>query len=102
MAAYRFFNHETITPQQILTPHYETTLERIKKEQSVLILQDTTEIDFSGRKSLAGIGYLGNEKSQGFYLHPNLAITPEKLCLGLVNTEIWQRARTRHSRTKER
>jgi hypothetical protein len=91
LAAYRFFNHEAITPEKILNPHYEGTLERIKKERVVLIPQDTTEIDFSGRKSLTGLGYLGNEKSRGFYLHPNLALTPEKLCLGLIDMQIWQR-----------
>lgn len=91
LAAYRFFNHKSITPEQILTPHYEATLERIKKEKVVLILQDTTEIDFSGRKSLSEVGYLGNERKKGFYLHPNLAVTPEKLCLGLINIEILQR-----------
>jgi hypothetical protein len=47
LAAYRFFNHEDITPKEILAPHYEATLERIKKEKIVLIPQDTTEIDFS-------------------------------------------------------
>lgn len=91
LAAYRFFNHESITSKEILTPHYEATLERIKKEKVVLIPQDTTEIDFSGRKSLEGIGYLGNDESQGFYLHPSLAITLEKLCLGLVNMQIFRR-----------
>jgi hypothetical protein len=91
LAAYRFFNHEDITPKEILTPHYEATLERIKKEKIVLIPQDTTEIDFSGRKNLEDIGYLNDEKSRGFYLHPSLAITPEKLCLGLLDLQVWKR-----------
>ncbi|MCX6011872.1 MAG: IS4 family transposase [Chloroflexi bacterium] len=91
IAAYRFFNHEDITPREILTPHYEATLKRIKKEKVVLIPQDTTEIDFTGRKELEGMGYLGDERSQGFYLHPSLAITPEKLCLGLIDVQVWQR-----------
>ena len=79
------------TPKEILTPHYEATLERIKKEKVVLIPQDTTEINFSGRKTLEGMGYLKDENSQGFYLHPSLAITPEKLCLGLIDVHIWKR-----------
>lgn len=91
VAAYRFFNHEDVTEKEICRSHYDATLERIKKEKVVLIPQDTTEIDFSGRKNLRGMGYLGDEKSQGFYLHPSLAVTPEKLCLGLVDVQIWQR-----------
>jgi len=77
LAAYRFFNNEEVTEKEILNPHYEATLERIRKEKIVLIPQDTTEIDFSGRKNLEGMGYLGDEKSQGFYLHSSLAITPK-------------------------
>lgn len=91
IAAYRFFNHEEVTEKEILSPHYDATLERIRKEKVVLIPQDTTEIDFSGRNSLEGMGYLENEYSQGFYLHASLAITPEKLCLGLTDIQIWRR-----------
>jgi len=90
LAAYRFFNHEDITPKEILSPHYEATLGRIKKEKVVLIPQDTTEIDFSGRKTL-DVGYLKDKNSRGFYLHPSLAITSDKVCLGLVDVQIWQR-----------
>lgn len=32
IAAYRFFNHENITSQEILLPHKNATLERIKSE----------------------------------------------------------------------
>ena len=77
IAAYRFFNHEEVTEKEILSPHYDAALERIKKEKMVLIPQDTTEIDFSGRNSLEGMGYLENNYSQGFYLHASLALTPE-------------------------
>lgn len=91
LAAYRFFNHEDVTEKVILSPHYDATLERIKKEKVALIAQDTTDIDFSGRKSLEDMGYLENESSQGFYLHPSLAVTPERVCLGLVDVQIWRR-----------
>ena len=91
IAAYRFFNHEDVTAAKILSPHIETTLERIKKEKIVLIPQDTTEIDFTGRKPITGMGYLNYEKSHGFYLHPSLAVTPERLCLGVVDMQTWAR-----------
>jgi hypothetical protein len=40
---------------------------------------------------LVGLGYLGTEKSHGFYLHPGLAITPSGLCLGLIDFQHWVR-----------
>jgi Transposase Tn5 dimerisation domain/Transposase DNA-binding len=91
LAAYRFFNHENVTETEILKSHQESTLERIKREKVVLIPQDTTEIDFTGRKPIQGMGYLSQEKSQGFFLHPSLAITPERSCLGVVDMQSWIR-----------
>jgi hypothetical protein len=91
LAAYRFLNHDNVTETEILAPHKTATLERIKKEKIVLIPQDTTEIDFTGRKSLSGIGYLTQESGQGFYLHPSVAYTPEKCCLGVIDLQTWTR-----------
>jgi hypothetical protein len=91
IAAYRFFNQAKVNPQGILQPHFNATLERIKHEEIILIPQDTSEIDFSNRKPIAGMGYLNEKKRQGFYIHPSIAITPEKLCLGLVDLQFWSR-----------
>jgi hypothetical protein len=91
IAAYRFFNHEHVTTNEILAPHIHATLERIRNEKVVLIAQDTTDIDFTGRKPITDMGFLNTESSQGFYLHPSMAMTPEKLCLGIVDLQIWTR-----------
>lgn len=100
IAAYRFFNNEEVSEQEILSPHKNATIERIKKEPIVLIPQDTSSIDFSKRQSIDGMGYLNDEKSQGFYLHPSLAITPDKRCLGVVDFQAWVREElgVRHTR----
>jgi hypothetical protein len=47
LAAYRFFNNPAIEPHQILQPHMEATEGRIREHPVVLLLQDTTELDFS-------------------------------------------------------
>jgi transposase-like protein/transposase Tn5 family protein len=91
LAAYRFFNQEKINPKEILSSHFDATLNRIKDEKIVLIPQDTSEIDFSHRNPIAGMGYLNSEERQGFYIHPSLAITPEKLCLGVIDFKYWAR-----------
>lgn len=103
IGAYRFLNNEDVDSNKILSPHTEATLERIKKEKIVLLPQDTTEIDFTGRKPINGMGYLTSENSHGFYLHPSIAITPERLCLGVVDMQTWARERlgTRSERNKK-
>jgi hypothetical protein len=91
LAAYRFFDHEDVTKEKILSPHEEATLKRISEEKVVLLTQDTTEIDFSHRQAIEGMGMLRTEQQQGFYLHPTLAITPQKMCLGIVSGHMWCR-----------
>jgi hypothetical protein len=91
LAAYRFFNNPQVTPENILSPHKEMTVKRIQQEAVVLIVQDTTEIDYSHRDTVAGMGYLSFESQQGFYLHPSIALTPERVCLGVVDGHMWVR-----------
>lgn len=99
IAAYRFFGHEKVTPEKILSPHAEVTLNRIKDEEVVLIVQDTSEIDYSHRQRVEGLGPL---RTQGFYLHANLAITPEKMCLGIVGVNMWSREKIGNNKRRER
>ena len=47
IAADRFFNHASVTPEQILQPHREATQRRLREQPVVLIVQDTTELDIS-------------------------------------------------------
>ncbi len=47
LAAYRLLDNDAVTPEAILKPHYEATLARIDEHPVVLILQDTTELDFT-------------------------------------------------------
>ena len=56
----------------------------------VLCVQDTTEMDFTGRK-LKGAGPLSIQERIGFFNHVTLAVTPERLCLGVLEAELWAR-----------
>ena len=60
----------------------------------VVVAQDTTEINFSGRgKARRGLGPAGDGKSPGFFIHPNVVIdADEEAMLGLVGCQIWTRA----------
>ena len=103
IAAYRFFNNKNITADRILSSHKKSTLERIKSEELVLIAQDTTEICFTGRKKIKGIGYLNSQTSHGFFFHSSIAMTPNKLCLGTIGFESWTRENlgVRHERANK-
>lgn len=89
-AAYRFFANEKTTPEKILQPHYDATLERIRVQETVIIAQDTTEGDLTRAQEKIG-GPLNGSERWGVYVHPLLAMTPQRVPLGVVSARIWSR-----------
>ena len=90
-AAYRFFSHERVTPELILEPHRQATIERMREQRVVLVVQDTTELDDTDHPTRAAL-CLNSEHRFGIYQHVQLAITPERLPLGVVETKSFDRA----------
>jgi hypothetical protein len=86
-AAYRLFEHESVSGDEVLAPHLERTLERMRAHRVVLCVSDTTEVDFSRHPRTSGLGPLSYEFQAGFLLHPVLAVTPDRLCLGVLGAQ---------------
>lgn len=99
--AYRFFNNDQVDPQEILRPHQQATLDRVAEQPVVLLVQDTTELDFSDHPP-PGAGPLTAEARLGFLNHAHLAFTPEGLCLGTVDVTIWARSEEGFGDAKKR
>jgi hypothetical protein len=57
----------------------------------VLCIEDTSELDYTGKSDIQDLGPLNYESRQGLYLHPTLAVTPQRLCLGVLNIHSWAR-----------
>lgn len=91
LAAYRFFNNSAVTPEQILQPQREATQRRMREHPVVLIVQDTTELDFT-KHPTDDARCLNTESRFGRYEQVHLAVTPDKLCLGVVGSEFFDRA----------
>ncbi len=92
LAAYRFFGNKRVTAENILAPHQKATAERIQEQETVLLVQDTTEIDVTRRHVImSGAGPLNDASRFGFYNHVMMAITPDKIPLGVVGTGIYAR-----------
>jgi hypothetical protein len=89
-AAYRFFDNERVEPTQLLQPHSDATLERIRAQPLVLIPQDTTELDLTRAHEKVG-GPLRDETHWGLHAHVALALTPARLVLGVVHHVTWAR-----------
>jgi hypothetical protein len=90
-AAYRFFDNDGIAPQDILHSHVEATYTRLSAVPVVLAVQDTTEVNWTRHPATQGLGPLGHTACHGLLVHTTLAITPERVPLGLLAQQVWAR-----------
>lgn len=95
VGAYRLFDNDFINPEKILKPHYKSVALRAKMQSVVLLLNDTSSLDYTSR-DIKGLGILEKNYTQGFFIHPTIAITPERRCLGLVDNCTWVRSPDLH------
>jgi hypothetical protein len=75
-ATLRLFRCPDVTHEAVLAPHQARTLDRAEAHTgTVLIVHDTTELDFSGHRTLAGqLGPIGNGCGHGLLCHNSLAV----------------------------
>lgn len=86
---YRLCNQETATVHAIQSPHWQQTRQEMSKHALVLILHDTSEMDFTDHPALQGIGPIGDGVGRGFLQHNSLAVVPEpKQVLGLAYQQL--------------
>lgn len=101
-AAYRFFNNDKVTSERILSPHREATLRRMACYVTILLVQDTTQLNYSGQKQKSGIGPLNRDNHRGILLHPTIAVTDGGLCLGVLDDLHWYRKNLHHQSQHEK
>jgi IS4 transposase len=100
-ACYRFFSNDLVDESKILAPHQEKTRERSSEQSVVLCLSDTTSLNYTTRKKLKDSGYISSNNAQGFFLHATIAITPERLHLGMIGQKFWSREKEKPKRDQK-
>lgn len=90
--AYRFFDNPKITPKSILTPHRIETINRCKTQDVVLVIQDSSDLDFDYMKCLEGFNSLHSNVEKGYRIHPCLATTEKGTPLGVLASFDYNRA----------
>jgi len=74
---YRLLNNKQVSMEALLAPHCRQTLAAARQQPVVLMVEDTTELEYTTHKSTKGLGPVGNERGQGLLLHSTLAVVPE-------------------------
>ena len=99
-AAYRLLDHLEFGPEQIQQPHRQRTLQVCRQPGEYLLIEDTTELDYSSHRRTEQLGPIGNERGRGLLLHSTLAVRveawgldqqPEGAAVGLLDQKSWAR-----------
>lgn len=91
-AAYRFFDNDKTTFDNVLQPHLDCTDTRIAAQPMVLLVTDTTELDLTRpQQQVFGSGPLDGNTRRGLFLHLTHAFTPDGTPLGTVDAIPWVR-----------
>jgi hypothetical protein len=92
-ALYRLMNSEDVTHEAVLASSRERTLRLMREtDGTVLVLHDSTELDYTGLKSILTLGQLGNGSCRGYLAHNVLAVVAEtRDVIGLVYQKLAKR-----------
>lgn len=74
-ATYTFLNHPEATPDNLQAGHREQVMEALHQPGEYLLIEDSTELSWSGNLPVSGLGPIGSGAKglQGFTLHSVLA-----------------------------
>lgn len=90
-ATYTFCASKQFSTDRIRAAHLDATRARIGAHHTVLVLQDTTELNYSTHPHTTGLGHLDNAHCSGLKVHSGLAATLDGVPLGLVHQQVWAR-----------
>jgi len=84
-------NDSAVTMSNILLPHREQTIRRMKAENIVLCIQDGSDLNYNKLDKCEGLGVIGSNQtgaiSRGLHMHSTIAVTTEGLPLGILRSE---------------
>lgn len=99
-AAYRFFGQAKVGPREVQAAHRRQTLERCRGAGEYLLIEDSSELDYSDQGGCEDLGSIGNGRGRGLLLHTTLAVAvsgwgptqrPQGRLIGLLDQQCWRR-----------
>jgi Transposase DNA-binding/Transposase DDE domain len=112
-AAYRFFNSDSVDHSKIQKVHRNNVRKEAQKSSNtILFIQDSSELDYSSKRKTTGLGPIGNHTGRGIHFHSTLAVEYNKYnpsVLGLAYQKVWirenislRKTESRHERSKRK
>jgi len=76
-ASYRLFSEEEVTFEALGSPNWRSTRQLAGEYERVLMIQDTSCLDFTGHPAAEEMGPIGDHRGRGFLIHSTLAVNPD-------------------------
>lgn len=75
-ASYRLFSEEDVTFEALCAQHWHLTRREAGEHERVLLVQDTSSLNFTRHHATRGLGPIGDSQGRGFMVHSTLAVSP--------------------------
>ncbi len=99
---YRFWANERVKPEQILASQQGRVSERMQQQAVVLVIQDTTDLNFSSLAHTRGLGFINQTTQQGIKVHTSFAVGGDGEPLGVLRQHTWSRTERSGKRGERR
>lgn len=101
-ATYRFLHSGHVSYEELMGPHVQATQQDAREHTEVLLIQDTTEVDYQHHPTTNGLGPIGNGSHHGYLLQTVLAVVPRsRQVLGIAHQEPFLRQPAPPKETKQ-
>ena len=89
--AYEFWKNGKVEPDDIIWAHQQSTVERLCGHDTVINIQDTTDLNFTHHPKKQGMGHLDHPATKGLKVHSCLAVSEQGVPQGFIHQQVWTR-----------
>lgn len=101
-ATYRFLHSSHVSYEDLIGPHVQATMQDCREQREVLLIQDTTEVDYQQHPKTEGLGPIGKGTHHGYLLQTVLGVVPQgRQVLGIAHQEPFLRQPAPAKETKQ-
>lgn len=99
---YRFWANPKVQASAILTSHRDGVWVRARACETVLAIQDTTELNYTSHPQTTGLGFINQTSQQGMKVHSCFAVSGMGEPLGILHQFCWSRKQPKGKRHQRR
>lgn len=99
---YRFWANPTVRVSAIVNSHRDGVRARARDYETVLAIQDTTDLNYTSHRQTKGLGFINQTAQQGMKVHSCFAVSGTGAPLGVLHQYCWSRKQASGKRLQRR